>query len=211
MLKRITLWLVTIVVALGLNGCAANGVRITDGSNMANATGSIVGLGIFAKIVGTGIGMNKNMEIYGVPGGRSHSWLTNELVNYCMYEKTGDKTFNAHLAKNFNEDWLNYNHPKHIEAIKCYQKGSTEKRLIEIKEKEKTKPEDEKLNFDVKEENLSGGKDEFKEIWKYENGSKREEYIQFMDLCLKNNEMGEEIFLDSLKNCSLKFKEKFDR
>ncbi|MCT7621202.1 hypothetical protein [Aliarcobacter butzleri] len=210
-MRKIIINFMAIIIAINLTGCSSKGVKLTDGSNMANAAGSIVGLGIFAKIVSTGIGMSENMEIYGVPGGRSHSWLTNELVNYCMYEKTGDKTFNAHLAKNFNEDWLNYNHPNHIEAVKCYQKGSTKKRLIEIKEKEKTKPENERLNFDVKEENLSGGKDEFKEIWKYENGSKREEYIQFMDLCLKNNEMGEEIFLDSLKNCSLKFKEKFDR
>lgn len=208
-MRKIIINFMAIIIAINLTGCSSKGVKLTDGSNMANAAGSIVGVGLIAQIIGTGVGMSKNMDLYGVPGGRSHSWLINELVNYCMYEKTGDKTFNAHLAKNFDEDWFNYKHPKHIEAMKCFQEGSTEEKLYEIKKAEQAKPENERISFEVKEEDLNGGKSEFKEIWKYENLSKRKQYIIFMTLCPKNHKMGDEVFLESLKECSIKFKEKF--
>ena len=149
------------------------------------------------------------MYLYDNKFKQSHSWLTNEFVSYCVYDATGDKSFNGHIAKNYQEDWLNYEHPRHLEVMKCYLKRAEEASLLVRKKLEKEKPETERVSFKIKKEDLKGGSDELAEIYKYERSNDRRKYIEFMNLCVSHFYIGDELLNENLKLCSTKFKEKF--
>lgn len=181
MLKKITLNLVAIAIALNLTGCSVGHLRLTDGSVMANL--GLVGLGVGAAAsTATLFVETDNDIIYDSKFKQSHSWLTNEFVSYCVYDATGDKSFNGHIAKNYQEDWLNYEHPRHLEVMKCYLKRAKEASLLERKKLEKEKPEVERVNFKLIAEDLKGGSDELEEIYKYERSNDRKKYLEFMNL-----------------------------
>ena len=126
-----------------------------------------------------------------------------------IYDATGDKSFNGHIAKNYQEDWLNYEHPRHLEVMKCYLKRAKEASLLERKKLEKEKPETERVSFKIKKEDLKGGSDELEEIYKYERSNDRKKYLEFMNLCVSHFYNGDELLNENLKLCSTKFKEKF--
>ena len=210
MLKKITLNLVAIAIALNLTGCSVGHLRLTDGSAIANL--GVVGLGVGAAASTATLFIETDNDIiYDNKFKQSHSWLTNEFVSYCVYDATGDKSFNGHIAKNYQEDWLNYEHPRHLEVMKCYLKRAKEASLLERKKLEKEKPETERVSFKIKKEDLKGGSDELAEIYKYERSNDRRKYLEFMNLCVSHFYNGDEILNENLKLCSTKFKEKFNR
>ena len=184
-----------------LTGCSIGHVRVTDGSAIANL--GVVGLGVGAAASTATLFIETDNDIiYDNKFKQSHSWLTNEFVSYCVYDATGDKSFNGHIAKNYQEDWLNYEHPRHLEAMKCYLKGITEASLLERKKLEKEKPETERITFKIKKEDLE-------EIYKYESSNDRRKYLEFMNSCTVYVYDTDETLKAGLKECSHKFKEKF--
>ena len=207
-MRKIIINFMAIIIAINLTGCSVGHLRLTDGSAMANL--GLVGLGVGAVAsTATLFVETDNDIIYDGKFKQSHSWLTNEFVSYCVYDATGDKSFNGHIAKNYQEDWLNYEHPRHLEAMKCYLKGITEASLLERKKLEKEKPETERITFKIKKEDLKGCSDELEEIYKYESSNDRRKYLEFMNSCTVYVYDTDETLKAGLKECSHKFKEKF--
>ena len=209
-MRKIIINFMAIIIAINLTGCSIGHVRVTDGSAIANL--GVVGLGVGAAASTATLFIETDNDIiYDNKFKQSHSWLTNEFVSYCMYDATGDKSFNGHIAKNYQEDWLNYEHPRHLEVMKCYLKRAKEASLLERKKLEKEKPETERVSFKIKKEDLKGGSDELAEIYKYERSNDRRKYLEFMNLCVSHFYKGDELLNENLKLCSTKFKEKFNR
>ena len=200
-MRKIIINFMAIIIAINLTGCSIGHVRVTDGSAIANL--GVVGLGVGAAASTATLFIETDNDIiYDNKFKQSHSWLTNEFVSYCVYDATGDKSFNGHIAKNYQEDWLNYEHPRHLEAMKCYLKGITEASLLERKKLEKEKPETERITFKIKKEDLE-------EIYKYESSNDRRKYLEFMNSCTVYVYDTDETLKAGLKACSHKFKEKF--